>query len=122
MLTLIYFGNQFISNVQDDGLPSGLIELIGDEKSSIKNLLKNDFLNDYDDNTYHINWDDYYTQCSTPSWMEYNMAETQVKCAVLDGANVNWEGYIKDVKLKTVVNRWNAFSEYLPGFLREYFR
>lgn len=50
------------------------------------------------------------------------MADTQIKCSVLDGANVNWEGYIKDVKLKNVVNRWSDFSDYLPGCLKEYFR
>ncbi|KAL0860920.1 hypothetical protein ABMA27_009452 [Loxostege sticticalis] len=122
LLTLIYFGNQFIANVQDDGLPSGLIELIGDEKSSIKNLLKSEFITDYDDNTYHINWDDYYTQCNLPSWSDYNMAETQIKCSVLDGANVNWEGYIKEVKLKKVVNHWNDFASWLPAFLKEYFK
>ncbi|CAH0401608.1 unnamed protein product [Chilo suppressalis] len=122
LFTLVYFGNQFISNVQDDGLPSGLLELIGEEKSSIKNLLKNEFLTDYDDNTYHINWEDYYSQCNSPSWADYNTAQTQIKCSVLEGANVNWEGYIKDVKIKNVVNRWNYFASWLPGFLKEYFK
>ncbi|XP_063896182.1 wolframin isoform X2 [Helicoverpa armigera] len=122
IITLVYLGNQFVVNVQDDGLPSGLIELIGDDKASIKNLLKNEFITDYEDNTYHINWDDYYNQCNTPSWSDYNMAATQIKCAILDGANVNWEGYVKDVQLKNVRNRWRDFIAWLPGFLQEYFR
>lgn len=122
LITLVYLGNQFVMNLQDDGLPSGLIELIGDEKSSIKNLLKNEFITDYEDNTYHINWDDYYNQCNSPSWSHYNTAATQIKCSILDGANVNWEGYVKDVLLKNVRNRWRDFSSWLPSFLQEYFR
>ncbi|XP_026322845.1 wolframin isoform X4 [Hyposmocoma kahamanoa] len=122
LISLIYFGNQFVINVQDDGLPSGLIELLGEEKSSIKNLLKNEFMTDYEDSTYHINWEDYYTNCNSPSWLDYNIAATQIKCSVLDGANVNWEGYIRDVKLKSVTNKWNDFASWLPGVLQEYFR
>ncbi|XP_030024586.2 wolframin isoform X2 [Manduca sexta] len=122
LLTLIFFGNQFIVKIQDDGLPSGLIELIGEEKSSIKNLLKNEFITDYEDNTYHINWDDYYAHCNNPSWTDYNIAATQIKCSVLEGANVNWEGYIKEVNLINVKNKWNDFASWLPGFLQEYFK
>ncbi|KAM3960677.1 wolframin ER transmembrane glycoprotein wfs1 isoform 1-T1 [Aphomia sociella] len=122
LVTIIYFGNQFISNVQDDGLPSGLIELIGDEKSGIKNLLKNEFISDYEENSYHISWEEYYNQCNNPSWSDYNMAASQIKCSVLEGANVNWEGYVKDVQLKNVVNRWNAVASWLPGILQEYFK
>ncbi|CAB3258333.1 unnamed protein product [Arctia plantaginis] len=122
IITILYFGNQFVTNLQDDGLPAGLIELIGEEKSSIKNLLKNEFLTDYEENSYHINWDDYYNQCNSPSWSAYNTAATQIKCSILDGANVNWEGYITDVRLKSVRNRWRDFESYLPVFLQEYFR
>ncbi|KAL4708591.1 hypothetical protein ACJJTC_014199 [Scirpophaga incertulas] len=122
LLTLIYFGNQFVTNVQDDGLPSGLIDLIGDDKNSIKNLLKSEFITDYDDTTYHVSWEDYYNQCNSPSWTDFNTAETQIKCAVLDGANVNWEGYVQDVKLNSVVNRWRDFESWLPGFFKEYFK
>lgn len=122
LLTMLYFGNQFVSNIQDDGLPSRLIELIGEDKSSIKNLLKNEFITDYEDNTYHINWDDYYNQCNAPSWSAYNTAATQIKCSILDGANVNWEGYITDIHLKSIRNRWQEFAAWLPGFLQEYFR
>lgn len=121
-IMLIYFSNQIVVNIQDDGLPSGLIELVGEDKSSIKNLLKNEFTTDYDENTYHISWEDYYAQCSTPSWLETNSASTQIKCSVLEGTNVNWEGYVKDVKVKAVKNRWNSFAAWLPGFLREYFK
>ncbi|XP_053619597.1 wolframin isoform X3 [Plodia interpunctella] len=122
LITLIYFGNQFVTNIQDDGLPTGLIELIGDEKSSFRNLLKNEFITDYDDSTYHISWEDYYNQCNSPSWTDYNAATTQIKCSVLEGANVNWEGYVKEVKLTSVVNRWNAFASWLPSILTEYFK
>ncbi|XP_072934937.1 wolframin isoform X3 [Epargyreus clarus] len=121
-LTLIYFGNQFVVTIQDDGLPTGLVELIGDEKPTLKNLLKNEFITDYEDTSYHINWEDYYNQCNSPSWSENNMAATQIKCSVLEGANVNWEGYIKEVRVRSVTNRWNDASQWLPGFLREYFK
>ncbi|XP_068625529.1 wolframin [Battus philenor] len=122
LLTLLYLGNQLIGDIQDDGFPSGLIELIGDDKSSIKNLLKNEFMTEYEDNNYHINWEDYYNQCNTPSWSETNMAATQIKCAVLEGAHVKWEGYISEVKLKSVKNQWNDFASWLPSFLQEYFK
>lgn len=121
-LAIIYFGNQFVLNIRDDGLPSGLIELLADEKPSIKNLLKNEFLSEYEDNNYHINWDDYYTHCNNPSWTDYNIAATQIKCSVLEGANVNWEGYVKDVSLLNVKNKWRDFAYWLPGFLQEYFK
>ncbi|KAI5645660.1 wolframin isoform X1 [Phthorimaea operculella] len=121
-VTLIYFGNQFVTNLQDDGLPSTLIDLIPDDKPSLKNLLKNEFITDYEDNSYHVNWDDYYNQCNSPTWSDYNMASAQVKCAVLEGANVNWEGYVQDVKLRSVKNRWNDVAEWLPSMLREYFK
>ncbi|XP_013185158.1 wolframin isoform X2 [Amyelois transitella] len=122
LITLVYFGNQFVTNIQDDGLPTGLIELIADRKSSIRNLLKNEYITDYDDNTYYITWEDYYNNCNSPSWADYNMATTQIKCSILEGANVNWEGYVKDVKLKSVVNRWNVIASWLPSFLTEYFK
>ncbi|XP_046973009.1 wolframin isoform X1 [Vanessa cardui] len=122
LITLIYIGNQFFIRIQDDGLPSSLIEIIGDEKSSIKNLLKNEFITEYEVNTYNINWDDYYNQCNTPSWSDYNMASTQIKCSILEGANVNWEGYVKDVKIKSVRNQWSSFASWLPGILAEYFK
>ncbi|KOB73743.1 Wolfram syndrome 1 [Operophtera brumata] len=121
-LTLFYFGNQFAIQVQDDGLPSTLIELVTDDKSSIKNLLKSEFITDYEENTYHINWDDYYNHCNNPSWSDYNMAATQIKCSVLDGATVNWEGYIQDVNLVNVKNFWKDFVSWMPGFLQEYFK
>ncbi|XP_061380004.1 wolframin isoform X2 [Danaus plexippus] len=122
MITLIYTGNQFAVNIQEDGIASGLIEIIGDEKSSIKNLLKNEFMTDYEDSLYHINWDDYYNQCNTPSWNERNMATTQMKCSVLDGAHVNWEGYVKDVRVKSVRNQWNTVAGWLPQIMSEYFK
>lgn len=122
IITLIYFGNQFIINLQDEGLPNVLVDLIVEEKSSIKTLLKNEFMTDYEDNTFHINWEDYYNQCNNPSWMNYNAATTQIKCSVLDGANVNWEGYVREVNLIDVKNVWSDFASWLPGFLREYFK
>lgn len=122
LLTLFYFGNQFAMQVHDGGLPSTLIELVTHDKTSIKNLLKNEFINDYEENAYHISWDDYYSNCNNPSWSDYNMAATQIKCSVLDGANVNWQGYIKEVKLINVKNMWNDFVSWMPGFVQEYFR
>ncbi|XP_061723286.1 wolframin isoform X1 [Cydia pomonella] len=118
LVTLIYFGNQF-STIQDEALPSGLVQMLGD-KAAIKNLLKSDF--EYEDSAYHVNWEDYYTQCNSPSWLESNMAATQMKCSVLDGAHVNWEGYVKEVRLKSVSNRWDDFASWLPTFLQELFR
>ncbi|KAJ0170849.1 hypothetical protein K1T71_013621 [Dendrolimus kikuchii] len=122
LIMLIYFGNQFIIGVQDEGLPNAIVELIGKEKSSIKNLLKNEFITDYEDNTYHINWEEYYNQCNNPSWSDYNIASTQIKCSVLDGANVNWEGYIREVNLIQVDNLWSDFANWLPWFMKEYFK
>ncbi|XP_039760636.1 wolframin isoform X2 [Pararge aegeria] len=122
LITLLYVSNQFLVQIQDDGLPSGLIEILGEKKTSIKNLLKNDFMSDYEENTYHIGWDDYYNQCNNPSWSESNIASTQIKCSVLDGASVNWEGYVNDVKLRSVRNRWSYFASWLPGVLSEYFK
>ncbi|XP_041985353.1 wolframin isoform X2 [Aricia agestis] len=122
LIALLYIGNQFIVNVQDEGIPSGLIELIGDEKNSIKNMLKSDFIAEYDENAYHISWDDYYRQCHAPSWQESNMASTQIKCAILHGVNVNWEGYVKEVKLQSVKNTLNDIANWLPGILSEYFK
>ncbi|XP_014366701.2 wolframin isoform X1 [Papilio machaon] len=122
LFTLLYLSNQIIGDIQDDGFPSGLIELIGEDKSSIKNLLKNEFITDYEDNNYQITWDDYYSQCNTPSWIETNMADAQIRCSILNGAHVNWEGYISEVKLINVKNQFNDFAAWLPSFLQEYFK
>ncbi|XP_013142755.1 PREDICTED: wolframin isoform X3 [Papilio polytes] len=122
LMALLYLGNQIIGDIQDDGFPSGLIELIGDDKSSIKNLLKGEFITDYEDNNYQITWEDYYSQCNAPSWTETNMAAAQIRCSILNGAHVNWEGYISEVKLKSVKNVWSDFASWLPSFLQEYFK
>ncbi|XP_047512380.1 wolframin [Pieris napi] len=122
LITLIYFSNQLLTGIQDEGVPSGLLELITDDKASLKNLLKNEFITDYEENTNFVEWEDYYNNCHAPSWINNNMASTQIKCSILDGAKINWEGYIKDVTVTNVRNKWNDFSLWLPGFLREYFK
>ncbi|KAG7297302.1 hypothetical protein JYU34_019261 [Plutella xylostella] len=119
LVMVVYFGNQFFMSYQDDGLPAGFIDLF-DDKPTIKSLLKNEY--DFEENQYQISWEDYYSQCNSPSWAESNMAATQIKCSVLEGTFVNWEGYVKEVKIKSVKNRWNDFASWLPGFVQEIFK
>ncbi|XP_050681273.1 wolframin isoform X1 [Leptidea sinapis] len=121
-VTLIYLSNQLVLDIQDEGLPSGIIDLISDDKTRLKSLLKNDFMSEYEENVHYVNWDEYYNQCHAPSWSENNMAATQIKCSVLDGSNVNWEGYVKEVRVKFVKNQWNNFASWLPSVFREYFK
>lgn len=71
---------------------------------------------------YHISWDDYYNQCNIPSWSDNNMISTQIKCSILDNVNINWEGYVKEVKLKSVKNQYNAIVSWLPHFLSDYIK
>lgn len=91
---------------------------MGDEKP-IKNLLKNEYISDYEV-MYHISWEDYYNQCNIPSWSDNNMASTQIKCSILDNVNINWEGYVKEVKLRSVRNQWSVIVSWLPSILSEY--
>lgn len=122
MITLIYFSNQLANKVQDEGLPTSLLELVNEKKTGFRNLLKNEFgETDYED-TFRITWDDYHSQCGQPTWVETNMAETQIKCSVLDGVTVNWEGYVADVKISNVKNQWNDFAMFLPHFMQELFK
>lgn len=48
------------------------------------------------------------------------MAATQTKCSILDGAIVNWDGYIKEVNIANVKNTWSDLIGWLPGFVQEY--
>ncbi|GBP32554.1 Wolframin [Eumeta japonica] len=121
-VALVYFGGQFLQSIDENNISNNILDLVGDKKSGFRTLLKNDFSDTDYDESYHISWDDYYSQCHSMSWFESNMAATQIKCAILDGTNVDWQGYIKEVTVKSVTNKWNDFAEILPGFLQEYFK
>lgn len=119
LLTVLYFGNQLLNNAQDNGLPATILEKFA-EKNTGFNKVARIMYPDYEENMYRVTVEDYYNQCHAPSWQETNMATTQIKCSVLDGVNVNWEGYVTEVKLKSVKNSWNNFVQFLPAFLQEY--
>ncbi|XP_052744869.1 wolframin isoform X2 [Bicyclus anynana] len=121
LATLVYMSNQFLVQIQEDGLPAGLVEILG-EKESIKNLLTNEYGSDDDDAAYHISWEEYYRRCHAPAWAAAGTAGAQLQCAALDGARVRWEGRVSDVVVTGVRNGWSRLAGWLPRALAELVR
>lgn len=67
-----------------------------------------------------ISWEQYQNICHQPAWDQSNIAKTQLKCHVLANAPVSWNGYVNEIKLKSVQNTWKYFIDKLPYFVSNY--
>ncbi|KAK0090434.1 hypothetical protein PV325_000098 [Microctonus aethiopoides] len=62
-----------------------------------------------------LTWEQYHNHCHQPAWEEMSSkAQVQMQCAQLEGLSVTWEGYVTNVRLKSVQNNLNTFVRALP--------
>lgn len=65
-----------------------------------------------------LSWEQYRNYCHQPAWEETSSkAQVQVQCAQLEGAAVSWEGYVTNVRLKSVSNNLGTMLDKLPSAL-----
>ncbi|XP_063922016.1 wolframin isoform X1 [Zophobas morio] len=68
----------------------------------------------------YLSWDVYQRFCHQPVWQEENIALAQIKCAELDNSHINWDGYINDIKLKSISNSFQTIFDHFPHSIRQY--
>ncbi|XP_050594542.1 wolframin [Bombus affinis] len=67
-----------------------------------------------------LSWEQYQNHCHQPAWEELSSkAQVQVECANLEGILVSWEGYVTDIKLKSIKNNIAAIFNKLPDGIRD---
>lgn len=67
-----------------------------------------------------LSWEQYQNHCHQPAWEELSSkAQVQIQCADLEGISVSWEGYVTNVKLKSIRNDVAAIFNKLPGSIRD---
>lgn len=67
-----------------------------------------------------LNWETFQNFCHQPAWDTENVAKTQIKCLKIESVPVNWNGYLNDIKLKSVRNNYKYIIDKFPDFLKEY--
>ncbi|CAG9856405.1 unnamed protein product [Phyllotreta striolata] len=83
----------------------------------------NDFKSYFEEdvkNPQPMSWDVYQRYCHQPVWQEENVAVSQVKCVGLDKITVQWNGYISEIKLRSVTNTYKAIIDRLPQDISRY--
>lgn len=82
-----------------------------------------EYKQDSDEISYEIasslTWDQYRNYCHQPAWEEMSSkAQVQVQCAQLEGIPVSWEGYVTNVRLKSIKNNIAVILNRLPDNIR----
>lgn len=82
-----------------------------------------EYKQDSDEVSYEIasslTWDQYRNYCHQPAWEELSSkAQVQVQCAQLEGVPVSWEGYVTNVRLKSMENNIALILNKLPDNIR----
>nr|CAI5828940.1 unnamed protein product [Callosobruchus analis] len=68
-----------------------------------------------------LQWEVFQRFCHQPVWQDENVAAYQIKCHELMGSVVHWNGYINDIKIRTIRNRYKTlFDTLLPRKLASY--
>ncbi|CAK9807554.1 wfs1 [Anthophora quadrimaculata] len=66
-----------------------------------------------------LSWEQYQNHCHQPAWEDLSSkAQVQIQCADLEGVLVSWEGYVTNVKLKSIKNNIAAIFNKLPDSIR----
>lgn len=66
-----------------------------------------------------LSWEQYQNYCHQPAWEESSSkAQVQVRCAHLEGISVTWEGYVTNVRLKSLGNNLDAVIGTLPEVVK----
>lgn len=75
----------------------------------------NDDTTELNKNEFALSWEQYQNHCHQPAWEELsNKAQVQVQCAQLEGTKVAWEGYVTNIRLKSIENNVDNFLKKLP--------
>lgn len=62
-----------------------------------------------------LTWEQYQNHCHQPAWEELSSkAQVQVQCAHLEGLTVGWEGYVTNIRVRTIDNNIASFLKRLP--------
>lgn len=85
-----------------------------------------EYKEDSDSNSYEIaatlSWEQYQNHCHQPAWEEISSkAQVQVECAHLEGIPISWEGYVTNVRLKSIKNNVAIILSMLPDSIRTTF-
>ncbi|CAH1155885.1 unnamed protein product [Phaedon cochleariae] len=67
-----------------------------------------------------MTWEVFQRFCHQPVWQEENIALSQIKCANLEGVRIQWNGYITDIKVKSVTNTYKHIFDKFPRGLSRY--
>lgn len=66
-----------------------------------------------------LSWEQYQNHCHQPAWEESSSkVQVQVRCAQLEGIVVTWEGYVTNVRLKSLKNNVAYVLDKLPEPLK----
>ncbi|XP_078039773.1 wolframin ER transmembrane glycoprotein wfs1 [Augochlora pura] len=67
-----------------------------------------------------LSWEQYQNHCHQPAWEELSSkAQVQIQCADLEGIVVSWEGYVTNIKLRTLKNNVATIFDKLPDSIRD---
>lgn len=66
-----------------------------------------------------ISWPQYHKFCYEPSW-NGNVAQMQIKCSSFENVPVNWDGYVKEVRISSVKNTRKYIIDKFPLAVRNY--
>ncbi|EZA52583.1 Wolframin [Ooceraea biroi] len=66
-----------------------------------------------------LTWDQYQNYCHQPAWEELSSkAQVQVQCTQLEGVPISWEGYVTNIKLKSIKNNMAVVLNKLPDNIK----
>lgn len=69
-----------------------------------------------------LSWEQYQNHCHQPAWEEFSsIAQVQIQCAELEGMPISWEGYITNIRLRSIKNNIEAILSKLPDSIRNVF-
>lgn len=61
-----------------------------------------------------LTWEQYLNYCHQPAWEQASMAAVQLQCAELSGTPVSWDGYVSEVKIRSISNGLDNVINKLP--------
>ncbi|KAF5274009.1 hypothetical protein FQA39_LY01124 [Lamprigera yunnana] len=67
-----------------------------------------------------VTWDQYQNFCHELTWESDNTAATQMRCSKLIDLEIEWEGYVSEIKIKSISNIWKKIIDQFPTFIRQY--
>lgn len=51
-----------------------------------------------------LSWEQYQNHCHQPAWEQSSVALVQLRCSHLVGTPVGWDGYVTDVRIRSISN------------------